>query len=145
MRRSWIAAGVGAFVIAGVATWLLWPTQAQPVQPAREVPTFDLNGSVILHSTQIDYWSGTAGEPCTTKGGYRDLAQGAPVTVYNGAGTAVATGSLDAGKWFSGCMFTFTIPNVPESPVVQVEVSHRGKVPFSLEGAKSGKVDLTLG
>lgn len=80
--------------------------------------------------------------------GYNDIVDGAAVTVYDAAGTVVATGRL--GKEDSAelgrCMWPITVPNVPAtSAFYAVEVTHRGKVTVPAGQARAGDIHLTLG
>jgi hypothetical protein len=89
---------------------------------------------------------------CQGDGGYDDIAQGASVTVYDAAGTVVATGSLGEGKratpgdTTTSCVFPVTVLKVPGgSKFYGVEVTHRGKVTVSDADARAGKFAATLG
>jgi hypothetical protein len=83
-------------------------------------------------------------------GGYNDLAAGATVTVKNGSGNVIATGSLQegtAGGDGSTCSMPFTVADVPQEPFYQVEVANRGNVTFSLNQMRNSEwvVSLTIG
>lgn len=88
---------------------------------------------------------------CSGSGGENDIVQGAAVTVYDAGGKVVGSGSLGSGRYASEdstapCLFPFSVPNVPGgSKFYQVEVSHRGKVTFSADEVKAGKVGMSLG
>ena len=94
-----------------------------------------------------------AGLPCDgtlDTGGYNDLAAGATVTVKNGSGNVIGTGSLKegtAGGDGSTCSMPFTVTDVPQVPFYQVEVANRGNVTFSLNQMRNSKwvVSLTIG
>lgn len=88
---------------------------------------------------------------CSGSGGEGDIVQGATITVYDAGGKVVGSGSLGSGRYASDdsvapCVFRFSVPNVPGgSKFYQVEVSHRGKVTFSADEVKAGKVGMSLG
>lgn len=69
---------------------------------------------------------------CEGTGGYDDISYGTSVTVRDGAGEILATGSLEAGEdlglW---CNFPFTVEDVPGADFYEVEVSHRGGLSYS--------------
>jgi hypothetical protein len=89
-------------------------------------------------------------------GGYADITVSAPVTVYDGSGKVIATtplgtnckqGQLDGQDDNLFVVWTPPIPNVPDVPFYQVEISHRGKLTMSkseLE-SKSWTVTASLG
>ena len=65
-------------------------------------------------------------------GGYNDIADGADVTVKDGAGDLLGVGALTGGTMTGGgTVFTFTVPGVPDVDFYQVEVSHRGAVTYT--------------
>jgi hypothetical protein len=112
--------------------------------------SFDLKGTLTLQGKTMHDGQGW----CGGGGGYSDIAEGALVTVYDAGGKVVATGSLGRGDdhhWSPNdsehanmCWFTFSV-SVPSVDFYQVEVNHRGKVTYSLEDSKGGRVALTLG
>lgn len=86
-------------------------------------------------------------EGCSGYRGYRDIVKGASVTVYDAAGTIVATGSLGRGSSpdMVGCTFPFTVADVPgDSDFYQVELASRGRVTVSAEDARAGRAALSL-
>ncbi|WP_345695468.1 hypothetical protein [Kitasatospora terrestris] len=119
---------------AGPAT----PTSGSP---AAGPDTFALSGHLTLKQSSV-----TSG-PCSGTGGYQDIHEGATVTVYDGGGRAVATGSLAAGMRVGlYCRFSVWVTGVPVGPgSYQVEVSHRGKATLSAEDAQAGKYEASLG
>lgn len=111
--------------------------------------TFTLEGELTLSS------DGTfsMNPRCGGKDGYDDINQGAAVVVFDAAGKVLATSSLGEGLFAdkpatleSPCVFKFAVPNVPSGEqFYQVQVSHRGKVPFDAAHAVAGTVSLSLG
>lgn len=135
-RRLWIAGGVAAAVAALAAViWIAAPE-----------PAFEMWGAVRLDSEGAF----SMNPECGGKDSYDDINPGAPVTVYDGTGKALAKGTLDKGKFegkdlLAPCVFTFSVVNVPGGlDSYQVEVSHRGRVSVSSAEAKS-LVVLSLG
>lgn len=130
----------GASVV-GVA-WAIWALTPALIEP----DTFTLTGSFTLLDGTIDNVSGTG---CMGEGGYDDIAEGTSVTVYDEAGTVLATGALSDSQLdtvSSDCVFTLQVSDVPDDrPMYQLEVSHRGKVAVDADSAKVGAVSLSLG
>ncbi|WP_198284286.1 hypothetical protein [Saccharomonospora xinjiangensis] len=124
------------------AAWAIWA-----LTPALTGPdTFTLNGTFTLLDGAIGNVSTTG---CMGTGGYDDIAEGTSVTVYDEAGTVLATGGLIDSQLdtvSSDCVFTLQVAEVPDDrPMYQVEVSHRGKVAVDADSAKLGAVSLSLG
>lgn len=141
-KRTYATAGLAAAAVIGAGTWALWPASAD---------SLTVKGSLELQGKVLHSGSGQ----CMGQGGYDDIAQGAPVTVYSGSGEVLATGQLGRGDdhgWTPNddtersnqCWFTFTV-SVPRSDFYQVEVSHRGKQAYSRSDVNGGTVALTLG
>ncbi|MEU9737202.1 hypothetical protein [Streptomyces sp. NPDC048002] len=84
---------------------------------------------------------------CQGADGYADIFEGAAVTVYDAAGTVIATGSLGESSLAGGkCSFEVNIADVPRGEsFYQVEVSHRGTVQLTREEAEFGLLSATLG
>jgi hypothetical protein len=67
------------------------------------------------------------------------MTEGASVTVKDGKGALIATGSLQAGDSGAAlvlgqsvtCDMPFEVTNVPDADFYQVEVSHRGAITYS--------------
>ncbi|MDI9900275.1 hypothetical protein QM716_10450 [Rhodococcus sp. IEGM 1409] len=127
-KRVLIIGGVviAAIVIAIIAVFTLRDTEPK---------TFNLEGNVGI----IDGASELSDNRCAGKGGYKDLSEGASVTIGDEAGKTVATGSITGSEYIDGaCMLTFSIPVPADLDFYQVEVSHRGVVTYSNEDARSG-------
>lgn len=85
---------------------------------------------------------------CEGSGGYDDISYGTAVTVRDGAGEILATGSLDSGEVVGDwCNFTFTVEDVPGADFYEVEVSHRGGLSYSSKemDEKDWFVSVSLG
>lgn len=150
MARTWVVAGIAAVATAVVVVGgalLLWPDAdaAGQADAATGQRTMVVNGNITLTTTHIYHWAGQQGEPCYGTGPYKDMNAGAQVKVFDAQGAVVATGELREGRWGVGCVFPFSVKDVPESNMIQVEVGNRGKVPFDLDAVKNGGVKLTLG
>lgn len=90
--------------------------------------------------------AGTGGGTCTTYGGYGDIAEGVAVTIRNADGAIAGVGRLGAGQGGSyGCIFPFSVADVPESEFYTVEISHRGQVTVTAENVRNGDIKLSLG
>lgn len=120
-------------------------------QVASPDTTHTLQGSVTI----VGDWYGDDRDinvledgACEGYGGYSDLQAGGNVTVHDGTGAIVATGTLDTGKLVvGGCAVPFTIENVPEAPFYSIEIGHRDGYSVSLEelNAERWLLDLTVG
>jgi hypothetical protein len=148
-RARWVvplAAGVAGLIVGAGGVGLAWGLTGDPApSAAKSKATFTLAGTMTLSFSSASATSGSQG--CEGRGGYKDIAQGAAVTVYDGGGAVVATGSLGGGVMVgSSCRFTLYVEQVPEgADFFQVEVSHRGKLTLSAADAKAGKFAATLG
>ncbi|MFG3088999.1 hypothetical protein ACGGAI_15410 [Streptomyces antibioticus] len=114
-------------------------TQTAEVEPS----TFILTGSFELTEGAVS--DGSTG--CKGTGGYDDIAEGTSVTVYDAAGTVIATGYLGDSTLASGtCTFDVAVEDVPKGEdFYKVEVSHRGTVQLSGVDAEAGRFGATLG
>lgn len=141
-RTQLVGVALAVMVAVTAVAWVLWPSTP---------PTFNLQGSLELADTASI--GGIPGSLCVASNGYSDVVEGAPVTVYDATGKAIALGRLGKGNWVGtgvgkpggSCVYPFTVQNVPASDVLSVEVSHRGKVNVTLNDAKAGKIALALG
>lgn len=146
MRRMWLATATALTAAAGIATWLLWPSDSTP-----EARPFSLKGQLLLADRASI--GGIPDQKCVSRNGYADIRVGATVTVYDATGNAAALGKLDEGSWVGPgvgkpggqCAYTFTVPNVPDDDILAVEVSSRGQVRVSKSDAEAGMVYLSLG
>jgi len=148
MVNKGVIAGIGAIAAVGIAagTYALWPASSAPTPtPAPTPATFDLQGTVTLTSVDVVYETGRHGEECHGRNGFKDMNAGAEVTVYGANDTVIGTGQLEQGVWFDSCVFRFTVPSVPETRFFEVQVSHRGRVAFSMDDVRAMKVALQLG
>ncbi len=117
---------------------------AEPTETAATTPaTFAVRGGVTLLYGATEDGPGE----CTGRGGYEDLAAGAPVTISDGSGEKVALGELGPGEIVKGtysCEFPFSVEEVPAGEAVYtVEVAGRGGVDFT--EADADAVDLSIG
>lgn len=131
------AVAAAALIVAGFAIW----------SPGSDAATdrMTVNGNITLTTTNVYYWSGTLGEECYGTGPFKDMTEGAPVTVYDTSGDILGHGQLKRGAWYDSCLFKFSVHNVREVPTIQVEVSGRGRVAFDVEQVKNGGVRLSIG
>jgi hypothetical protein len=140
-RGKWLIAGlVGLLVGAGAvgAAWVITSGRG-----TEEPEVFTLTGTFQLTDDVISDGSGG----CQGSSGYDDITEGTSVTVYDAAGTVVATGSLGESEQTLGvCELGVAVEDVPKGETFyQVEVSHRGKVKLSGEEAESGRFGASLG
>ncbi|MFF2662868.1 hypothetical protein ACFVUH_36630 [Kitasatospora sp. NPDC058032] len=147
----WLFAGVVGMAVGAGSVGLVWglspggsagPSTAATPAPSKS-ETFILAGKMTLK----DGGAATAAE-CGGQGGYDDIGQGTPVTVFNENGKVLAKGALGAGKGkgLDGCVFTLRVEEVPIGPqFYQVEVSHRGKITLPKAEAELGLMNVELG
>lgn len=122
---------IGGVILAVVAIAIVAVFALRDTKPK----TFNLEGNVGI----VDGASRLSDNRCAGKGGYKDLSEGASVTIGDEAGKTVATGSITGSEYMDGaCMLTFSIPVPGDLDFYQVEVSHRGVVTYSNEEARSG-------
>lgn len=132
-------------ILAAVGSTLVLAACVGPPQLEKSprVDSFDLLGEMTLRGKT----SGVASN-CRGAGGYKDILEGAGVTVYDAMGKIVGSGRLEQGAEANhgGCMFPIVVPAVPGgSAFYQVEVSHRGKITVSEAEARSGQLSMVLG
>lgn len=138
MKIRGILAGLGVVILAGCSGEGGSPTVATSAAPE----TFTFAGELLLTSDVP-----TTGRSCQGRGGYSDIAEGAPVTVYGKSGEIIALGNLSLGESTSlGCKFQFFVGGVPTGEgFYQYEVSHRGKLSISEADAVAGNASASLG
>jgi hypothetical protein len=110
--------------------------------------TFTLYGTSseldLLGTSEISVFGST----CEGSGGYGDIDSGSNVTLKDGQGKILASGSLGPGSPGAGqCMFSFTLNDVPEVPFYSIEIGRRGAITDSLEELRSNgwKFELSIG
>lgn len=146
MRRAWVYVVLVLVAAIGVGALVLWPSSGEP-----EARPFSLKGQLLLADRASI--GGIPDEKCVSRNGYSDVRAGATVTVYDATGKAVALGKLNEGGWVGPgvgkpggqCVYTFTVPNVPNSDILSVEVANRGQVRVNKSDAEAGMVYLSLG
>lgn len=135
-KRTWILPVTIAavlLVVAGVGAYFLWPR------------SLDITGRLVL----FDKTYGTLNSDCTgseASGGYKDLAEGAEVTVTDPTGAAVGLGHLGAGKQAHAgeCDWPFTVTAPAGKGIYGVTVAHRNGAKFS-EADLSKPLVLSIG
>ena len=143
-RRRWLIVGAVVALIA-VAAMLIATVQSGPPASALH----KISGGLTLTVVSAEIFTG-----CDGMGGYRDISRGAGVTVKDGDGKIVGSGSLGEGvrgsSQYAGifnCRFPFSVDNVPEVPFYSLTVGQRAGITYSLADmkAKGWVVDVTLG
>ncbi|MFD5899126.1 hypothetical protein [Streptomyces sp. NPDC060366] len=133
-------AAAWAITTADGNTWPLTGNQTAAADPA----TFDLTGEFTLTEGAVS----DGMEGCEGTGGFDDIAMGTSVTVYDAAGTIIATDSLVLSEWdgAGSCTFDISVSDVPTGEdFYQVEISHRGKIQLSAAEAEAGEFAGSLG
>lgn len=142
-RLSPLTAGLlglafGASIVGGA--WAI-TANSGPGKP----DTFTLKGSFELTGSVVP--DGDGG--CAGTRGYDDIRDGTSVTVYDAAGSVVATGALSNSSYDEDtydCSFDVTVQDVPKGEeFYKVEVSHRGTLQLTSEEAENGQFGGTLG
>lgn len=103
--------------------------------------------TVVSNTSGATYPStGSSAGTCTTYGGYDDIVEGVSVTIRDATGAIAGVGRLETGQGGSyGCVFPFTVDDVPASEFYTVEISHRGQVTFTADDVRNDGVKLSLG
>ncbi|MFF0199896.1 hypothetical protein [Streptomyces sp. NPDC005017] len=145
-----LAAVAGAVIGAG-AVGVSWTFAGGGEGPAGPPPTlaswaptaFTLTGTFELTDGAV----GDGAGGCRGEGGYDDIFEGTAVTVYDAAGTVVATGHLGESMPEGGaCRFDVSVADVPTGErFYLVRVSHRGTVLLTEAQAAAGGFGATLG
>jgi hypothetical protein len=138
-------------VVSGLAVLLLLAAGGVIAYLALRPAAASSTASTMAVTGTVDVNDGADGrhygQPCTTVGGYQDIAEGAAVVVSDSAGKTVALGRLGPGKGVLGnndCGFSFTV-NVPAGlGFYGIEVSHRGRIQYT-EADLARPVQLSLG
>lgn len=133
-KRPWVVLGVVIFVAILAAAGFIGLSNSGALA-ARH----DITGTFTLIDTDLEF-SGisTSGDTCEGDGGYSDINQGVEVTVRDGTGKLLQTGSLGEGTGnLVRCEFPFTIKGVPETDFYSVEVGSRGDLSYSLDDMKA--------
>jgi hypothetical protein len=101
--------------------------------------TFTVSGTLYLAE-------GRMRGRCVGELGYNDIQGGGQVAITDASGKVLAIGELDAGEsQGSGCLFHFTVPNVPAGKgIYAIEIGRRPPVRYNEVDLKDG-VDLSLG
>lgn len=103
---------------------------AEPAAAVREI-----RGGVALSGPDNVWGRFQPGAECRGDGGYRDIDEGAPVRVIDGAGNVVATARIGAGSiqdrpGFQTCLFVFAV-DLPAADFYEFEVAGRAGPTFS--------------
>jgi hypothetical protein len=140
------------------------PVAVQP-KPEPTPSTQAIAGSltVLAQFNSPTYWAvdqdrtgaecgGNDSIPNDQSKGYGDVDEGAQVLVKNEAGSLIATGNLGVGKVepvgrYGGCVFPFSILNVPIAKFYTIEVGDRKGVTYSAQQMKDANwtIGITLG
>lgn len=115
----------------------------------RPAGTFTAAGDVVV--VWLYPVESAAGDSCASPDGYRDIQDGAQVTVADAGGKTVALGHLGAGgittldSGSRGCDFPFSVTGVPRGQkFYSVQVANRDALSYSASDLTK-PVQLTLG
>ncbi|MGJ5751953.1 hypothetical protein FB563_0015 [Streptomyces puniciscabiei] len=129
---------VGAGIVGGA--WAI-TAGSGPGAPG----TFTLKGGFELTDSVVP--DGDGG--CAGTDGYDDISDGTSVTVYDAAGSVVATGALSNSRYDEDtydCSFDVAVQDVPKGQkFYKVEVSHRGTLQLTAKEAETGQFGGSLG
>ena len=122
-------------------------TEVAGTSSVNATASYSTGGVLLLYATGSLDRTLLPGSGCEGTNGYDDITEGAPVTLYDQSGTIVAAGALGAGTVTStGCMFTFTIPDIPfTADFFQYEITHRGKLTASKQELLDSSLSASLG
>jgi hypothetical protein len=121
-----------ALVLTGACGAAEPPVPETAPSPSPTLASVIALGGRVLVTDRADLRYTPDLEGCVTRGGSRDIAQGARVEVRNNRGHWTAVGVLGAGHFVdggrdpAGCVFEFNMTNAPGgSPSYRVRVAHR--------------------
>lgn len=157
-QRRWatVLSAAAVLAVAGVIVGYLGMASARRLADDRSGPTatptplpLTVHGELIFGSLGPKY---PVGAMCRGYGGFKDIGEGAPVTITDASGKVVGVGTLPNGvaevsrdlPQVQDCVMRFEVAGVPRGAgPYGVEVSHRGVVRFD-EASLVGIVTLTL-
>jgi hypothetical protein len=141
----------GVIGVAGCAPGTSAAAETHTISGSMQVRSFDGCGPAGMGALEsLNRMSdlgagGTVPCPDGPGGGYRDIADGAQVTISDNKGAVLAVGALKSGTLtLSGVHFDFTIPNVPDTDIYQVDVSNRGSMNYARETLASNGWNVAL-
>ncbi len=91
------------------------------------------------------------GEACATERGFSDIQGGQKVVIRDASDKIVAIGELSDGKYKKDtlwtCVFSFSVPEIPESKFYTIAIGGRKPIAASLEELKTKgwTLDLSIG
>ena len=146
-RRLLVAiAALLALIVVGGGVAAVWYLSAgkSPIEAVKDVAgprTYRITGTLTL----ADGFS--ASTTCSGKGGFRDISEGAQVTITDSTGATIALGHLGTGRVDTGgCVFPFEVADVPAGKEFYgIEVSHRGVIKYGENEVRGSSIKLTLG
>lgn len=108
-----------------------------------------ITGQVTLKSSSIITGDENGAAACKGGGGYQDIIGGATVEIAGADNKPLASTKLGLGQPGSDdytCIFTFSLPEVPETNAYSFLIENRPAVPYTLDELKGDDwtVDLTL-
>ena len=124
------------------------PTSSQGTQ--QEPNSHSIKGSFQL----VDSDLGGTSDDCYGTGGYDDIEAGMPVTIRDGQGAILATGTVGTGSQPSNseysnvvCVFDFQVENVPKADFYAISIGRRGELNYSFAEMeqKEWTVSLSIG
>lgn len=143
-KRGMAGVVIAAAVLVGCGADSGSGSQATPTTAASATKTI-FGGIIVESSRSVE----RVGNVCYTTGGYSDIKIGTSVTVKDAAGVIVGVSQLEPGgiPGAGQCRFAFYLRRVPIIDIYQIEVAHRGAIPYKradLE-ARDWIVEFTLG
>jgi hypothetical protein len=146
---------ISSFFWSGMNSLNTRRTSSNPIGIGIKLPILQSNSYSIKGSlTLVDSKIGGTSENCYGSGGYSDISAAMPVTIKDGEGKIIATGTTGIGirpesDEYSAvqCNFDFTVDNVPKADFYSIKVGHRGELNYSLEEMqkREWKITLSLG
>ncbi len=122
-----------------------------PASTSEPAATHTITGSITIFGDKTGSFPSIdmlPGGGCEGDGGYGDFVAGGNITVRDGGGAIIASGTLLTGKSVpGGCEMSFRITGVPEAPFYSIEIGRRGGYSISLSELESTgwKLDLSIG
>jgi len=114
--------------------------------PSNSMGMYSIKGSFSLIDSRIE---GNTNN-CYGTGGYSDIQGGMSITIKNGTGAIIGTGSTESGQRAKGgyasvhCIFEFTVDNLPRSDFYSISIGRRGESNFSFEELQKRNWTISL-
>lgn len=106
----------------------------------------DAAGTITMRGSTFR-GSGQGDGKCFGGGGYADVREGAPITVYDDSGSVIGTGTITSSAYRSLtgdaiCELTLAASGLPDKPFYQLEFGGRPRT--TIQRADIGNIQLSI-